>query len=118
MSDGGAGGADLLCLRGVGRALGVAGGEAPAKCGHPYAPVIPYRHSSVEVVGLESGIVLWYNPEKGFGLIERENGEDVFVEYSDISGGGYRTLSKGDPVLFEVVQADRGPKAVNVTRHT
>jgi len=65
---------------------------------------------------LESGVVKWFNPEKGFGFIEREGGDDVFVHFSDIVSDGYRTLDEGDAVTFEVAEGDRGPKATNVTR--
>jgi cold shock protein len=67
---------------------------------------------------LESGVVKWFNPEKGFGFIERENGDDVFVHFSDIKADGYRTLNEGEAVQFEVVEGDRGPKATNVTRQS
>ncbi len=65
---------------------------------------------------MESGVVKWFNPEKGFGFIERESGDDVFVHFSDIVSDGYRTLEEGDAVAFEVAEGDRGPKATNVTR--
>ncbi|MBU4194169.1 MAG: cold-shock protein [Actinobacteria bacterium] len=65
---------------------------------------------------MESGVVKWFNPEKGFGFIERESGDDVFVHFSDIVSEGYRTLEEGDAVSFEVAEGDRGPKATNVTR--
>jgi len=65
---------------------------------------------------LESGVVKWFNPEKGFGFIERESGDDVFVHFSDIVSDGYRTLEEGDAVTFEVAEGDRGPKATSVTR--
>lgn len=66
---------------------------------------------------MESGTVRWFNAEKGFGFIEREGGDDVFVHFSDIMEDGYRTLEKGESVSFEVVDGDRGPKATNVTRN-
>ncbi len=65
---------------------------------------------------MEPGVVKWFNPEKGFGFIERESGDDVFVHFSDIVSDGYRTLEEGDAVTFEVAEGDRGPKATNVTR--
>ncbi len=65
---------------------------------------------------MEAGIVKWFSAEKGYGFIERENGDDVFVHFSDISSDGYRTLAEGEAVDFEVVEGDRGPKAANVTR--
>ncbi len=65
----------------------------------------------------ESGTVKWFNPEKGYGFITRENGEkDVFVHQSAIQGGGFRTLNEGERVEFEVVQGQKGPAAENVVR--
>jgi cold shock CspA family protein len=65
----------------------------------------------------ETGTVKWFNPEKGFGFITRDNGEkDVFVHHSAIQTGGFRTLNEGERVEFEVVQADKGPAADKVTR--
>jgi cold shock protein len=65
----------------------------------------------------EIGTVKWFNPEKGFGFITRDSGEkDVFVHHSAIQTGGFRTLNEGERVEFEVVQADKGPAAENVTR--
>ena len=63
----------------------------------------------------ENGTVKWFNGSKGFGFIERQNGEDCFVHYSAIIGDGYRDLAEGQQVEFEVVAGDRGPKAVNVS---
>lgn len=62
------------------------------------------------------GKVKWFNSEKGFGFIEREGGDDVFVHYSAIQGEGYKTLEEGQSVEFEVVQGNRGPQAANVVR--
>lgn len=62
------------------------------------------------------GKVKWFNSEKGFGFIEREGGDDVFVHYSAIQGEGYKTLEEGQDVEFEVVQGNRGPQAANVVR--
>lgn len=64
-----------------------------------------------------SGIVKWFNDKKGFGFIEQENGKDVFVHHSAISGTGFKTLSIGDRVNFEVVDGKKGPAAANVTRN-
>ncbi len=62
----------------------------------------------------EKGTVKWFNDAKGFGFIERENGEDVFVHHSAIQAEGFRTLSDGQQVEFEVVQGKKGPAAESV----
>ncbi|MCM8803890.1 MAG: cold shock domain-containing protein [Candidatus Omnitrophica bacterium] len=64
----------------------------------------------------ERGRVKWFNNKKGFGFIERENGEDVFVHYSSIAGQGYKTLNEGDAVEFEVVKREKGLQAINVVK--
>jgi len=61
------------------------------------------------------GTVKWFNDDKGFGFIETEGGEDVFVHFSAIAGEGYRTLAEGAQVEFEIVQDAKGPRADNVT---
>lgn len=63
---------------------------------------------------LETGIVKWFNSAKGFGFIEREEGDDVFVHYSDIEGTGFRTLTQGQRVEFSVTDGEKGPKAQGV----
>ena len=63
----------------------------------------------------EKGTVKWFNDAKGFGFIERENGEDVFVHHSAIQSEGFRTLSDGQQVEFEVVAGKKGPAAESVT---
>ena len=62
------------------------------------------------------GTVKWFNNSKGYGFIGRDDGPDVFVHYSAISGDGYRTLQEGDPVEFEIVQGPKGPQAANVSK--
>ena len=62
------------------------------------------------------GVVKWFSDKKGFGFIEQENGEDLFVHHSGINMSGFKTLSEGDRVSFDVEESDRGPKAKNVTR--
>ncbi len=65
---------------------------------------------------MEKGTVKWFNEGKGFGFIEREDGPDVFVHYSAITGEGYKSLAEGDAVEFEVVEDEKGLKAVNVVK--
>ena len=62
------------------------------------------------------GRVKWFNPEKGFGFIEREGGKDVFVHFSAIQMEGFKTLEQGDEVEFEIVEGERGPQAAKVVR--
>ena len=64
---------------------------------------------------MEKGKVKWFNSEKGFGFIEREEGNDVFVHFSAIMMDGYKTLTEGMDVQFEVVDGAKGPQAANVT---
>jgi CspA family cold shock protein len=69
-----------------------------------------------EKMAKEKGKVKWFNNKKGFGFIERENGEDVFVHYSSIVGQGYKTLNEGDAVEFDVVKREKGLQAINVVK--
>ena len=62
----------------------------------------------------EQGTVKWFNGSKGYGFIERDSGEDVFVHYSSIVADGYRTLTEGQRVEFVVTQGDKGPQAQEV----
>jgi CspA family cold shock protein len=63
---------------------------------------------------MEHGTVKWFNAEKGFGFIEREEGDDVFVHFSAIQGEGFKTLEEGQKVTFDVEEGARGPQAANV----
>ncbi|MBB6454095.1 CspA family cold shock protein [Salirhabdus euzebyi] len=63
-----------------------------------------------------TGKVKWFNAEKGFGFIEREGGDDVFVHFSAIQSEGFKTLEEGQDVEFEIVEGDRGPQAANVVK--
>ncbi|WML48942.1 cold-shock protein [Neobacillus sp. PS3-34] len=65
---------------------------------------------------MERGKVKWFNSEKGFGFIEREGGDDVFVHFSAIQSEGYKSLEEGEEVTFEVEQGQRGPQATNVQK--
>ncbi len=65
---------------------------------------------------MANGIVKWFSDKKGFGFIEQEDGGDVFVHHSAINSSGFRTLSEGDRVTFDVEEGDRGPSAKNVTK--
>jgi CspA family cold shock protein len=62
----------------------------------------------------ETGTVKWFNAAKGYGFIQRENGEDIFVHFSAIQANGYRTLSERDHVSFETVKGQKGLCAANV----
>jgi CspA family cold shock protein len=61
-----------------------------------------------------TGTVKWFNEKKGFGFLARENGDDVFVHHTSIQGDGFKTLSEGQQVEFEVQDGPKGPQAVNV----
>ncbi|WP_112179686.1 MULTISPECIES: cold shock domain-containing protein [Paraliobacillus] len=61
-----------------------------------------------------TGTVKWFNADKGFGFIEQEDGDDVFVHFSAIESEGFKTLEEGQSVEFEVVEGNRGPQAANV----
>ena len=63
-----------------------------------------------------TGLVKWFNPEKGFGFIERDGGEYVFVHFSAIQGEGFKTLDEGQNVEFDIVEGPRGPQAANVVK--
>ncbi|GMR04490.1 MAG: cold-shock protein [Thermodesulfobacteriota bacterium] len=63
---------------------------------------------------MEKGRVKWFNESKGYGFIERDSGEDVFVHYTSIQGEGFKTLKEGQPVEFELAQDEKGAKAINV----
>lgn len=65
---------------------------------------------------METGTVKWFNAEKGFGFIEVENGKDVFVHFSAITGEGFKSLDEGQRVQFNIVEGNRGPQAENVVK--
>ena len=63
-----------------------------------------------------TGVVKWFNAQKGFGFIARESGPDVFVHYSAIVGSGYRNLEEGEKVEFAITNGPKGPQASEVVR--
>lgn len=65
---------------------------------------------------MQKGTVKWFNAEKGYGFIQSEEGEDVFVHFSAIQGDGYKSLDEGAAVEFEVIDGAKGPQAANVTK--
>ena len=65
---------------------------------------------------MKTGVVKWFNNEKGFGFISVEGEGDVFVHFSAISGEGYKSLEEGQNVQFDVVEGTKGPQAANVVR--
>ncbi len=65
---------------------------------------------------MDKGTVKWFNESKGFGFITKEDGGDVFVHYTAIQDNGFKSLSEGQAVSFEIVDGPKGPKAVNVTK--
>ena len=75
-------------------------------CGYP----------NQEATIMEQGKVKWFNAEKGFGFIEREAGEDVFVHFSAIQSEGFKSLDEGQSVTFEIEQGQRGPQATDVQK--
>ncbi len=65
---------------------------------------------------MSRGTVKWFNDSKGYGFIERDGGEDVFVHFTQIVGDGFRTLAEGEQVEFELKQTEKGLQAANVVR--
>lgn len=65
---------------------------------------------------MANGVVKWFSDKKGFGFIEQEGERDIFVHYSSIDMPGFKTLSEGDRVSFDVEESDRGPVAKNVSK--
>ena len=80
-----------------------------------------YRHIGVlkglgGKMNMQNGKVKWFNNEKGFGFIEVEGGDDVFVHFTAIQGDGFKSLEEGQEVSFEIVEGNRGPQASNVVK--
>ena len=69
-----------------------------------------------EQINMETGTVKWFNAEKGFGFIEREGADDVFVHFSAIQDEGFKSLDEGQTVTFDIEEGDRGPQAANVNK--
>ena len=65
---------------------------------------------------METGTIKWFNRTKGYGFIQREEGEDVFIHYSAIAMDGFKSLNEGDKVEFEITEGEKGPQATNVQR--
>ena len=65
---------------------------------------------------MEKGTVKWFNENKGYGFIKREDGSEVFVHFSNIEGEGFKTLEPAQEVEFEIIDGDKGPQAVNVLK--
>ena len=75
--------------------------------------MIPHRNEGAVMV---QGKVKWFNESKGFGFIEREDGDDVFVHFSAIKEEGFKTLNEGQRVEFDIVDGQKGPAAANVVK--
>jgi cold shock protein len=69
-----------------------------------------------KVSKMANGTVKWFNDSKGFGFLEQESGDDVFVHFSAITGDGFKSLAEGDRVTFDLVKGPKGLQAANVTR--
>lgn len=65
---------------------------------------------------MQNGKVKWFNNEKGYGFIESDGGEDIFVHFTAIQGDGYKSLEEGQAVTFEVVEGNHGAQAANVEK--
>lgn len=83
-----------------------------------YSQFVSKTHSHLNTKGMfcMQGKVKWFNAEKGYGFIEREDGGDVFVHFSAIQSEGFKTLEEGQEVEFDIVEGARGPQAANVVK--
>ncbi len=75
---------------------------------------VKYRADEEGFYIMATGTVKWFDDDKGFGFIEQEDGEDAFAHYSEIVGEGYKSLSEGQEVSFDLEEGDKGPKALSV----
>jgi CxxC-x17-CxxC domain-containing protein len=103
------GGAPAARGGGGGYGGGGGGGARPARASHGSGPTGPSE-------GRMGGVVKWFNDSKGFGFIQTDSGEDVFVHFSAIGGEGFKSLAEGDRVEFDVVPGPKGKQAANVVR--
>ncbi|MHC4362601.1 MAG: cold-shock protein [Planctomycetota bacterium] len=67
---------------------------------------------------MSEGTVKWFNQRKGYGFISTPDGRDIFVHYSNIAGEGFKTLVEGEPVSFDIVEGEKGPRAENVVQQS
>jgi CspA family cold shock protein len=102
-----------LIFRGVERGVGENFPSAPARMAIAPRQSSPRNEKKVSV---EKGTVKWFNDAKGFGFITRAQGPDVFVHHTAIAAEGFRSLSEGDTVEFDVVQGPKGLQAANVRK--
>jgi CspA family cold shock protein len=96
---------------------GLTAGPQPDSIGNEiryYSPRFPGETKKQGVVHMSEGTVKWFNESKGFGFIEQDGGQDVFVHHTAIQAKGFRTLQEGERVRFDVVEGKKGPAAENV----